>query len=435
MATVSIGTVLMAIDIALPSIALPSMARSLHLESSTAVQLMTVYQLILVMTLLPVAALGERLGYRTIYIGGITLFSIGGVLCYFAPTFQLLLLARGLQALGASATTSVTTAIIRSIFPDSHLGRALAAHSVVVSTANAFAPALGGLIVAWFDWRMVFIVGVPLAVIALLCSSVLPPSVRREIPFDWTAALLCAMAFGSVAGGLELLVHSPLTLISLLVLGLGAAVAFFFVRRELSQPEPILPLDLIRQRVIALSVTGSFLAFNAAMIITVTMPFRLAHEFGFTPGQIGTLMAPWPLMIMIASPIAAILSDRIEPALLGGFGMAASVVGVLTLFFLPAAPDWIDISWRMALSGIGFAFFTQPNARLILKSAPRHRTASAGGLTSTTRLTGQVLGSSLAAGLLAFGALGSQWAPLVAAAMCLVASVCSFARRSSPAAG
>ena len=87
MATVSIGTVLMAIDIALPSIALPSMARSLHLESSTAVQLMTVYQLILVMTLLPVAALGERLGYRTIYIGGITLFSIGGVLCYFAPTF------------------------------------------------------------------------------------------------------------------------------------------------------------------------------------------------------------------------------------------------------------------------------------------------------------------------------------------------------------
>lgn len=428
MATVSIGTVLMAIDISLPTVALPSMARTLALESSTAVQLVTVYQLILVMTLLPVAALGERLGYRTIYVGGLALFAIGGVLCYFAPNFPLLLVARGLQALGASATTSVTTAIIRSLFPDSHLGRALAAHGVVVATANAFAPALGGFIVSWFDWRTVFVVGTPLALVAIACSPVLPHSIRRPIPFDWSAALLCAVAFGSVAGGLEMVVHSPRLLGGLMIVALGVVTGFIFVRRELTQTEPILPIDLIRRRVIALSVLGSFLAFNAAMVVTVTMPFRLAHEFGFTPGEIGTLMAPWPTMIMIAAPIAAILSDRYSPALLGGVGMTVSVIGVTTLYFIPADPLWIDIAWRMGLSGVGFAFFTAPNARLILKAAPRHRTASAGGLTSTTRLTGQVLGSSMAAGLLVLGTGGARFAPLLAALLCGIAAVCSFAR-------
>lgn len=434
MATVSTGTVLMAVDTAMPAVALPSLSRSMGIASSSAVQLVTVYQLVLVMTLLPIAALAERLGYRRVYIGGITLFVLGGLLCYAAPSFPYLLAARGLQALGASATTSVTTAIIRSIFPDSHLGRALATHSVVVSTANAFAPVLGGLVVGWLGWRAVFIVGLPLALFAIGCSPVLPRSVRRDSPFDWFSAMLCALAFGSVTLGLELVVHHPKPLATLALMGLGITAGTVFVRRELAQAEPILPVDLIRQKVIALSVLGSFLAFNASMLITVTMPFRLSHEFGFPPGEIGALLAPWPVMIMISAPIAAILSDRIEPALLGGFGMAVSVAGVVTLYFLPAHPGWFDIAWRMALSGLGFAFYTAPNARLILKSAPRHRTASAGGLTSTTRLTGQVLGSSLAAGMLAFGTDGGQIAPLVAAAMCLAASALSFARqRPDPA--
>ncbi len=428
MATVALGTVLVALDISLPSIALPTMAKTLGILPSSAVQLVMVYQLVLVMTLLPMAAVGERWGYRTVYIAGLGLFVVGGVLCYFAPSFPLLLVARGIQALGASAITAITTALIRGIFSDAHLGKALAAHSVVVSTANAFAPALGGLIVSLFDWRFVFIVGTPFAIGVILCSSVLPASIRRAIPFDWASALLCALAFGLVVGGLEVMVHGGGVALGAAVLAVGAVAAVVFVRRELSQSEPILPLDLLRRRVLALSLLGSFLCFNAAMIITVTMPFRLANEFGYSAGVIGTMMAPWPLMIMVAAPLAAILSDKMEPALLGGMGMAVSVVGVLTLFFLPAQPDWWDVAWRMGLSGVGFAFYTAPNARLILKSAPRHRTASAGGLTSTTRLTGQVLGATLAAGLLAFGTSGSQWAPLVAATMCLVAGVTSFAR-------
>lgn len=431
MATVSIGTVLMAIDISLPTVALPTVARDLQINSSTAVQLVTVYQLVLVMTLLPIAALGERLGYRATFMVGLSTFVAGGLCSYLAPNFPLLLTARGIQALGASATMAVTVAIIRSIFSDAQLGRALAAHSVVVSTANAFAPALGGLVVTWFDWRAIFVVCVPLAVLALLCSPVLPPSVRRPIPFDWLAALLCAMAFGMVTGGLELAVHSPYLAGSIAMLAGAAIVGTVFVRRELSQAEPILPLDLIRQRIIALSVLGSFLAFIAAMLVTVTMPFRLAEEFGFSPGEIGALMAPWPTMMMFASPIAAILSDRIQPALLGSFGMVVSVIGMVALFFLPDHPTWFDIAWRMAVSGLGFAFYTAPNARLVLQTAPRHRTASAGGLTSTTRLTGQVLGSGIAAALLSLGIVGSSLAPALAAVVCLVALGCSLARRTA----
>ena len=231
MATVSTGTVLMAIDIAMPAVALPSLARSMGIASSNAVQLVTVYQLVLVMTLLPIAALGERLGYRRVYIGGITLFTLGGLLCYAAPSFPYLLAARGLQALGASATTSVTTAIIRSIFPDSHLGRALATHSVVVSTANAFAPALGGLVVGWLGWRAVFIVGLPLTLVAIGCSPVLPRPVRHDSPFDWFSAVHCALAFGSDTLGRELVVRHPQPLATLALKGLGITAETDSVRR------------------------------------------------------------------------------------------------------------------------------------------------------------------------------------------------------------
>ncbi len=428
MLAVSLGTTVVAIDISLPSIALPSVAKALSVAPSSAVQLVTISQLMLVMTLLPVSALGERLGYRSIFWAGLACFCVGGLLCFAAPTFPTLIAARGLQALGASATISVSTAMIRGIFPDSHLGQGLAVHSVVVSTANAIAPAIGGAILSWLDWKYIFIAGVPLALLSLVISPQLPVPVRRHLPYDWTSAILCAVAFGCITGGLEILVHQGVTAVGAGLIAVSVIVGTLFVRRELSQSDPILPLDLIRQKIIALSVIGSFLAFNASMLMLVTTPFRLSHYYGFSAGEIGALIAPWPLMIMISAPVAAILADRMPTAALGGLGMIASFCGMISLFFLPAEPAWFDIAWRMGLAGVGFGFYTSPNARLILKSAPRERTASAGGLISTNRLTGQVFGASFAAGLLALGPTGMNGAPVVAALLCLIAALLSLAR-------
>jgi DHA2 family multidrug resistance protein-like MFS transporter len=129
------------------------------------------------------------------------------------------------------------------------------------------------------------------------------------------------------------------------------------------------------------------------------------------------------------------LSDRFPAGLLGGIGMAIAAAALLSLAFLPGQVTHFDLIWRMALCGIGFGLFLVPNARLILHSAPHDRAASAGGLISTTRLTGQTLGATLLAALLSFG-IGSDKAPaLIAAGLAILAGICSVARLSPTLSG
>ena len=131
---------------------------------------------------------------------------------------------------------------------------------------------------------------------------------------------------------------------------------------------------------------------------------------------------------MIVAPVAGYLSDRVPAGLLGGIGMGVATLGLVALAFLPPEPSYLQLAWRMSLTGGGFGLFMSPNARLILGSAPRDRAASAGGLISTTRMTGQTLGATLAALLLAVGLGGGRTPPLVSAGLALVAGLCSLAR-------
>ena len=139
-------------------------------------------------------------------------------------------------------------------------------------------------------------------------------------------------------------------------------------------------------------------------------------------------IAPWPLTNMIVAPLAGWLSDRVPAGLLGGIGMAVSIVALTLIALLPADATYIDIAGRMALCGSGFGLFLPPNARLIIGSAPRERAAAAGGLVGTVRLVGQTTGATLVAALLAMGVGATSTPPLVAAGLALVAGLCSLAR-------
>ena len=224
--------------------------------------------------------------------------------------------------------------------------------------------------------------------------------------------------------------HGDSPVISAAIVAIGVVVAIVFVRRELESRMPILPVDLLMQPVLGLSALGSLAAFIASMTLTLSLPFRLQQHFGFSPGEIGAIITPWPLGMMIMAPLAGVLSDRFPAGVLGGIGMAVATAALLLLAFLPLRLTHFDLVWRMALCGAGFGLFLAPNARLIVHSAPHERAASAGGLLSSTRMAGQTLGATLLAALLALG-VGSGMTPaLVAAGLALFAGICSVARLS-----
>ena len=167
---ISFGTALVVIDGAIATVALPTIARDLHIDSSAAVSVVTVYQLVLVMLLLPFAGLGERIGLKRMYQAGQLVFTVATILCFFAKSLPFLLIVRAAQAAGAAAALSVSSALIRQVYPAKHLGRGLGINSVVVSSSAALAPTLGGLVLAIGPWPWVFASAVPFAIASLVLS-------------------------------------------------------------------------------------------------------------------------------------------------------------------------------------------------------------------------------------------------------------------------
>lgn len=425
---ISFGTALVVIDGAIATVALPTIARDLKVDGSAAVFVVTIYQLVLVMTLLPFSALGDRVGLRRMYHYGQIVFVIATVLCFFARSLPFLLIVRAIQALGAAATLSVSSALLRSVYSARHLGRGLGINSVVVSTSVALAPTLGGLVLSVGPWPWVFASAVPFAIISLLLGRSLPPSVPRSGPYDILGAVLCAASFGLIIAGLETLVHGDSPVVASAIISAGIGTAIVFVRHEIAEERPIPPVDLLARPVLALSTAGALTAFMASMTLLIAMPFRLERAFGFSPGEVGIVLAPWPLTTMIVAPLAGALSDRYPAGALGGIGMVIATVALALLACLQPGAGSLDVGWRMALCGAGFGLFLSPNARLFVGSAPLERAASAGGLISTTRMTGQTLGATLAAALLALGLGSGSVPPLIAAGLAVIAGLCSLAR-------
>jgi DHA2 family multidrug resistance protein-like MFS transporter len=429
-AAISLGTMLTIIDGAIATVALPTIAQDLRVDNSSAVMVVTVYQLVLVMALLPFSALGDQIGLKRLYQGGQLVFTVATVLCFFAHSLGFLLVVRALQAVGAAAALSVMAAMIRRVYPPQHLGRGLGLNNIMGSVSGALAPTAGGLILAVAPWPWVFAAAAPFAILSLALGRWALPDVppRPGGSYNLAGAMLNMATFGLFISGLEALVHGNSPVVSGAVVAIGLLFGVILVLHERKEPVPILPVDLLARPVLSLSVAGAFVAFFASQLITLSLPFRLQHAYGFLPSEVGAMIAPWPLTTMFVAPIAGSLSDRYPAGLLGGIGMTVATIAAGLLAFLPAHPQYFDVAWRMALCGAGFGLFLSPNARLIVGSAPRDRAASAGGLVSTTRLVGQTMGATGVATMLALGFGRTPWPAFVAGCLTILAGLFSVSR-------
>ncbi len=415
----SMGTGMLVVDNAIATVALPTIARALNISAASAVVVVTAYQVAMLMALLPFSALGDRVGHRRMYQSGQLVFLIASLGSALATNLPMLLATRCLQALGVAAALSVSSALLRATYPSVRLGRGMAINSLVIAVASAAAPTLGGLILDLGSWRWVFAAATPFALLSLALGQALPDPKARCERFDSVGAVLCALMFGLLMGGLSLLLHGAGRIGAALVV-LGALVGIFFVRREMRSERPILPVDLLARATFALPVASALFAFSASVAFMVALPFRL-QAAGIPSTQIGLVLAAWPLAMMIAAPVAGLLADRAPKGLPGAIGMVVATVGLLAAGFLSPDNGVRVLAIPMALSGVGFGLFMVPTAHLIIGAAPRDRAASAGALVSATRFVGQALGAAMASALLAT-AFGAGATPAFVAAGLALAS-------------
>jgi DHA2 family multidrug resistance protein-like MFS transporter len=423
---VSIST----IDISLTNTALPTIARDIGAASATSIWVVNVYYLVVVAALLPFAALGEIFGHRRVFSAGIAVFVAGLLACGMAWSLPTLVAARALLGLGAAAISAVTPALIRYIYPPERLGRGLGIYALIVGIAFTAGPTVASAVLAVAKWPWLFLANVPICLIAAgLTLRSLPTTERGARHFDGLSAALCAGLFALLLFGLSGLVHR-IAWYWILAAWIGAAACgYALLRREAGRPAPILAVDLFRRPLFSLSSATSVCAFTVQGLAFVVLPFWLHTVLGFSQSQTGLLITPWPATLAVMALIAAPLSDRHSPGLLGGGGLLVLSGGLASLALLPADPGPIDIVWRLALCGVGFGFFQAPNMKAIMASAPRERSGGASGIVATSRLLGQALGAAVVALCLsAFPAGGARMTVWVGCFIAVLGSLMSLSR-------
>ena len=404
MAAIILGITLSVLDSTIVNLALPDITRDFGASAASAVWVVNAYQLATLGLLLPCAHLGDRFGYRRVYLTGLAVFTLASLLCAVASSLPLLAAARALQGLGAAGLMSVNAALVRLTFPSRMLGRAIALNSVVVATASVAGPTIAALVLSVASWPWLFLVQLPFGVVVWLLG-------RRSLPVNaaYGAAALSPLDVvlnmamfvllflgadtlgarsGASADARKLLLAAGLLLAAL-------GVGWFYLRRQRREATLLFPVDLLRIPVFALSMCTSVTAFAAQTLAFVCLPFLLLEGQGRSHLEAGLLITAWPAAIVLTAPIAGRLIPRVAGGLLGGVGLATMACGLALLALLPQHATAADLAWRLALCGIGFGLFQSPNNHTIVTSAPLARAGAASGMLGTARLTGQSLGAVL----------------------------------------
>jgi DHA2 family multidrug resistance protein-like MFS transporter len=381
------------LDGAIANVALPTIAGELHASAASSIWIVNAYQLAITVTLLPLAALGDRLGYRRIYMAGLAVFTVGSLGCALSHTLESLTAARVLQGLGAGGIMSINAALVRFTYPKKFLGRAMGLNALVISVAAAIGPTVAAAILAKASWEWLFAINVPIGLVAIAIGlRSLPHTVGSPRKFDWVSALLNAATFGFLITGAESLARDGLAAGGW-KLAVGLAAGAVLTVRELKAEAPLVPFDLLKLPIFGLSILTSIASFGAQMMAYVGLPFYFQTVLGRSAVETGLLMTPWPIAVGIAAPIAGRLADRHRAGTLGGIGLFVFAAGLFALSLLRPGIGNLDIAWRMALCGLGFGFFQAPNNRAMVTAAPMHRSGAAGGALATARLLGQTAGA------------------------------------------
>jgi len=421
---------LVTLDSSITNTALPNIGAALQARPAESIWVVIAYQLAVVAALLPFAALADRFGARRVHLGGMTFFVVASLASALAWSLPVLVAARALQGLGAAAMMSVNIALVRQIYPPQQLGRGVGLNALVVGVSFALGPTVASTLLALLPWPWLYALNLPLGLVAFVVAyASLPRSAPRGRPFDAVAALLTALTFAGLLGCLATAAQRGAMAWALALAVLALASGRALLRRQAAHAAPMLPTDLLRRPLFALSVATSMCSFAAQGLAFVSLPFFIETVLQRASVQTGFLIAPWAIVVAAAAPLAGRLSERWPPGLMGGIGLLLLGGALASLALLTPEASTTAIVLRMALCGLGFGLFQSPNLNALMSAAPPERSSGASAMVAMARLNGQAIGAALVA--LCFGLAGARgpvWALGLGAVLAGVAAIASLAR-------
>src|SRR5258706_3265625 len=375
-------TITMAIiDSATVNVALPTIAREFNVLPEHAIWIVSAYQTAFITSLFAFAALGEIHGYRRVFGLGLWLFILSSLICAMSRSFPALFLARTAQGFASASIFGVSTALMRFTQPRARLGRSVGDIALLVAVALAAGPIIGSAVMAVASWWCIFLVSVPIGLVAVAFLKELPETQRVIRPFDLTSARLEALVLGLFFTGLGALMDLPVW--GGAAMAASAILGGILVRRESGREAPLVPVSLIRIRPFAVSISASACCFAAQTCAFVGLPLYLQYDLALGDLETGILLTTWPVAVAFTAPVAGRLADRFPASILASAGAGVMAAGLLSLAIHPAGSAMVSLFLGTIASGIGFGLFQTPNNRAMLLAAPIERSGAAGGLHGT----------------------------------------------------
>lgn len=401
-----IGFFMILVDTTIVSVANPAIKAALDPDTGdldNVVWVTSAYMLAYAVPLLITGRLGDRFGPKNIYLIGLAVFTLASVGCGLSGSLGMLIAFRAVQGLGAALMTPQTMAVITRTFPPKQRGAAMGLWGATSGVAMLVGPLAGGFLVDGLGWEWIFFVNIPVGIVGLVLAWILVPRLEtHRHRFDIVGVLLSAVALFLIVFGLqegEAYDWAPWVW-SMVVAGIVALGLFVWQQRR-TRSEPLVPLDLFRDRAFSVSVlTIATVGFTfTSMALPLMFFYQLAR--GLTPTQAALLLVPMAVLAGILSPLSGRILDRVDPRVLlvPGLGIGAVALGLYALFMNLDTPIWMFLI-PSALLGFANAGIWGPLATTATRNLPRHQAGAGSGIYNTMRTVGGVLGSAAIAALL-----------------------------------
>ena len=411
MILIGIGIVIFmsTLDSSIVTVALPVLSKALNTNISLINWVVTMYLIVMSSTLMIFGKLGDKYGKIKFFKWGTLLFVISSALCAMSVSWLTLIISRSLQAIGAAMTMATSNGIIVEVFPDSRRGQALGWMGSFVSLGGIIGPSIGGILLNFFPWHIIFWLNVPIGIIAtFLLFRYLPNKLDQKYAnrgFDLTGSVLLVIGFTSMFVGILLsqqLGWADWRILTMTIVGLILLVILY--RYEAKQNEPILPVNLFKNKWFTIQLLACFMVFIIDFFFDVIAPFYLQNARGFSPLFSGFFLLIFPVVQLFVAPISGGLADRHDPFKITLVGLAIISFGQIFYVISGLNNTILIFAVGAALAGLGNGLFHSPNNVLVMSNVSQKDYGSAGSVYSLSRTVGMVVGSAMSTTLL-FGSM------------------------------
>ncbi len=392
---VAIGAFLTPFMMSALNIALPSIQKEFSADAVLLSWVATSYILATAVFLVPIGKIADIYGRGNMYKWGFIVFTVVSFAIGFVPTIELLIFMRVLQGIGGAMIMTTGMALLTSVFPPQERGKALGINVSAVYIGLSVGPFIGGVLTERLGWQSIFLLIAPLGLIVIFLS-------QKYLKDEWADAkgekldilgsLIYALTLVALVYGSTLL---PQT-IGILLMLCAIPGLIFFIRRQLSIPNPVFQMRLFQNnRVFTFSSIAALINYAGTTAVTFLLSLYLQYIKAMTPQQAGLILIIQPILMAVLSPYAGRLSDKKEPAVIASLGMAGTALGLFLLTFLSQDTSLVLIISALIILGLGFALFSSPNTNAIMSTVEKKYYGIASAAVSTMRMLGQMFSMAI----------------------------------------